>query len=341
MTVNSALLKNRSFVGRAAACLALSASSCYALSNAASAAVSNSTLCHGYVACAQDPFTTHGYQTHSATSYWNMDAGNNCTNYVAFVESTVYGVATPAYRLGDAGEWSQSAAQHGAVVNHVPTVGSVAEWNSGSPGIPFPGHVAIVEAVGPRDSYIVISQKIVPDVNDFDWIRINADSATNQWEQWPSNFIHFAGVHGSLRVNSKSSVVHVVVRATPVRFSGDAFAFSNGVERLLTTGSTSGLNARLSSGDYRVGFRDVSLQGRYVLHVTVNGSNVMVLHQGGPHATSLPKIRITHTENSPTPSVVTISVRPVASPPTTTTTPPASPPSTIPVVTTTTTSTPS
>ena len=313
MTGKSALLKNRSFAGRAAACLALSACSCYALSNAASAAVSNSTLCHGYVACGQDSLTTHGYQTHSGTSFWNMDAGNNCTNYVAFVESTVYGVATPTYRLGDAGEWPQSAALHGAVVNHVPTVGSVAEWNSDSPGIPFPGHVAIVEAVGPRDSYVVISQKIVPDVDDFDWIRINANGAANQWEQWPSNFIHFAGVHGSLRVNSKSSVVHIVVRATPVRFSGDAFAFSNGVERLLTPGLTSGLNARLPSGDYQVGFRDVSLQDRYVLHVTVNGSNVTVLHQGGPHATSLPKIRITHTENSPTPSVVTITVRPVAS----------------------------
>ena len=230
--------------------------------------------------------------------------------------------------------------QHGAVVNHVPTVGSVAEWNSGSPGIPFPGHVAIVEAVGPRDSYLVISQKLVPDVDDFDWIRVNADSATNQWEQWPSNFIHFAGVHGSLRVNSRSSFVHFVVRATPVRFSGDTFAFSNGVERLLTTGSTSGLNARLPSGNYRVGFHDVSLRGRYVLHVTVSGSNVMVLHQGGPHATSLPEIRITHVKNSPTPSVVTISVRTAASPPTTTTTEPASPTSTIPVVTTTTTSTP-
>jgi surface antigen len=321
MTVNSALLKNRSFVGRVAVCIALSASSCYALSNAASAAVSNSTLCHGYVACSQDQFTTHGYQAHSGTSYWNMNAGNNCTNYVAFVESTVYGVATPAYRLGDAGEWPQTSALHGAVVNHVPTVGSVAEWNGGSPGIPFPGHVAIVEAIGPRDSYIVISQQIAPDVDDFDWIRINADSATNQWEQWPSSFIHFAGVHGSLRVDSKSSVVHIVVRATPVRFSGDAFAFSNGVERLLTPGLTSGLNARLPFGEYQVGFRDVSLQGRYVLHVTVNGSNVMVLHQGGPYATSLPTIRIAHTEKLQTPSVVTINVRPVATSPTTTTQP--------------------
>jgi len=335
MTVNSALQKNRGFVGRVAVCLALSATFCYALSNAASAAASNSTLCHGYVACSQDPFSTHGYQTHSGTSYWNMDAGNNCTNYVAFVESTVYGVATPAYRLGDAREWPQSTALHGAVVNHVPTIGSVAEWKGGSPGIPFPGHVAIVEAIGPGDSYIVISQQNVQDVDDFDWIRINADSATNQWEQWPSTFIHFAGVHGSLRVDSKSSVVHIVVRATPVSFNGDVFVFSNGVERLLTPGLTSGLNARLPSGNYQVGFRDVSLQGRYVLHVTVNGSNVRVLRQGGPYATSLPTIRIAHTEKLQTPSVVTINVRPVATSPTTTTQPPTS---TMPVVTTTTTS---
>src|ERR1035437_5001013 len=119
MTVKSALLKNRSFAGRVAACLALSACSCYALSNAASAAVSNSTLCHGYVACGQDSLTTHGYQTHSGTSFWNMDAGNNCTNYVAFVESTVYGVATPAYRLCGAREGGQSRGPPGAGGDHV------------------------------------------------------------------------------------------------------------------------------------------------------------------------------------------------------------------------------
>src|ERR1019366_6413391 len=112
MTVKTSVPQNHFIVHRVALCLALSVGSCFALSKTASATVSSSTLCQGYVACSQQSFSTHGYQKHSRTSYWNMYAGNNCTNYVAFVESTVYGVATPAYRLGDAGEWPQTTALH-------------------------------------------------------------------------------------------------------------------------------------------------------------------------------------------------------------------------------------
>ena len=55
-----------------------------------------------------------------------MYPGDNCTNYVAFVESTVYGVSTPTYDLGNGYTWASAAANNGVLVNHTPTVGSVA-----------------------------------------------------------------------------------------------------------------------------------------------------------------------------------------------------------------------
>ena len=98
--------------------------------------------------------------------------------------------ATPSYNLGNGGDWAANAAAHGVVVNNVPTVGAVAEWNGGEPGLPPPGHVAVVEAVGPHDSYIVISQQhIAVDPGGYDWMQIDAGSQS--WEPWPDHFIHF------------------------------------------------------------------------------------------------------------------------------------------------------
>jgi surface antigen len=127
-----------------------------------------------------------------------MDAGDECTNYVAYVESTVYHAPTPGYTLGDAGFWPGNAAAHGVVVNDTPSVGAVAEFDPGSAGIPYPGHVAVVEQVGPHNSWIDISQQnISTDADGYDWMRINPSNPGSGWEQWPSHFIHFAPAGGT------------------------------------------------------------------------------------------------------------------------------------------------
>jgi surface antigen len=305
-------------------------------STSASAADPPSIQCTGYAACGRGPYTTHGYQFHSSTSYWNMYAGNNCTNYVAFVESTTFGVAPPPYRLGDAGQWPVTAVHDDAVVNHIPTVGSVAEWNGGSPGIPSPGHVAIVEVVGPQHSYIVISQQNILDVNDYDWTRINADGAGNLWEQWPSNFIHFPGHLEALRASAIAESARLVVRTDPALFGHARFEFNDGTGRIVTPGLVVGLRAGGRWGDYVIGFQSTSLARRYELHVTVQGSNVRVIRQGNPSSSSLPEIRIIDSGNPLTPAVVTLGVRPAKARPTTTTTLPTTT-SSMPVATTSTT----
>ncbi len=126
-----------------------------------------------------------------------MEAGDECTNYAAYVESSVYGVPTPGYRLGNGGEWAGTAAAHGVEVNGTPTVGSVAEWNAGDYGMGEYGHVAIVESVGPGDSYIDVSQQnIFTDANGYDWEQIPAGQSSGAWEPWPNHFIHFNGAGG-------------------------------------------------------------------------------------------------------------------------------------------------
>lgn len=149
-------------------------------------------VCGGYSSCSADGHSSHGYAAHAGGSYWRMYPGDNCTNYVAYVESTAYRVPAPGYLLGDAGQWSANAAAHGIVVNHVPSVGAVAEWDAGAPGMGSGGHVAVVEKVGPNDRYIVISQQAIgSDPDGYDWTRINAGFPASDWQEWPEHFIHF------------------------------------------------------------------------------------------------------------------------------------------------------
>jgi surface antigen len=158
----------------------------------------SAVLCAGYAACDSRGDSSHGYAAHSGDSYWRMIAGNECTNYVAYVESAVLRAPTPPYLLGDAGQWPATAAAHGVLVNHVPSVGAVAEWDGGAPGMGSAGHVAVVEKVGPQDRYIVISQQhIGSDPDGYDWTRINAGFPAADWQEWPDHFIHFQGRAGA------------------------------------------------------------------------------------------------------------------------------------------------
>jgi len=157
-------------------------------------AAASMRICNGYAACSVAPTSTHGYQSYSSTSFWSSDPGDQCTNYAAFVESKVYGVATPSYLLGNGGDWAVNAQTHGVLVNSTPSIGAVAEWNAGDYGMGRDGHVAIVEKVGTNNSYVEISQQnIVTDTNGYDWEKIKAGGPANAWQPWPDHFIHFAG----------------------------------------------------------------------------------------------------------------------------------------------------
>ncbi len=149
-------------------------------------------LCTGWARCTRYDYPSYRYQARGWRSYWRMTAGDQCTNYAAYVEATVYHVTEPRYLLGNGGQWAATAAAHGVLVNGTPSVGAVAEWDGGTFGMGAMGHVAVVEAVGPHDSYILISQQhISAERDDYDWTKIKAHYPADEWQEWPSHFIHF------------------------------------------------------------------------------------------------------------------------------------------------------
>ncbi len=200
--------------GKAASLAAAAGSTPAAAGSAPAAAGSTSAgagpLCEGLGRpgepdpCNLAPYTTHNFQNYDAISYWGMppdqdtaphDVPADCTNYVAFVESTVYGVAAPDPALPvNATDWAKGASKDGYTVNQTPTVGSVAQWyaNDNKPVIGADGHVAIVEQVGPDDSYIVVSQdNWHSDTDYYGWAKIMNAPDTPGAQPWPDNFIHF------------------------------------------------------------------------------------------------------------------------------------------------------
>ena len=160
--------------------------------SAGPARADTSQLCAGYAPCSAAGLATHGYGRAAGQSWWSMYAGINCTNYAAFVESQAYGVPTPGVLLGDAYQWGERAAEAGIPVDETPTVGAVAVWGAGAPGMGGYGHVGVVEAVGPNGTYIDVSQSGMGTADDgYDWERVYRDNSS--WESWPSSFIHFSG----------------------------------------------------------------------------------------------------------------------------------------------------
>jgi surface antigen len=160
----------------------------------ASAGRPSTVICAGWASCDARGDSSHRYGAAAGTSWWRMFPGDNCTNYAAYVESTVFGAPAPSYLLGNAGQWAASAAAHGVPVNNTPSVGAVAEWDGGAPGMGAAGHVAVVEQVSADGRSIAISQQAIgSDPDGYDWTRISAGFPASQWQEWPDHFIHFAG----------------------------------------------------------------------------------------------------------------------------------------------------
>jgi surface antigen len=149
-------------------------------------AMADTSLCSGtdWSVCVNQGYTDHGYGSHDGTSYWGADTGHNCTNYVAYVESTVNGAPSPGNDLGNASQWATNAAAKRIPVDSTPGQGSVAQWNANYDGASSDGHVAYVESVN-SDGSITISEDNASS-GPFDWKTI-----TKTGGYWPSNFIHF------------------------------------------------------------------------------------------------------------------------------------------------------
>lgn len=89
-------------------------------------------------------------------SYWGMDPGHNCTNYVAW-RLIQDGVERPATGPGNASDWAVKARSDGYLVNGNPVAGAVAQWDAFTSGYGAAGHVAYIERVN-DDGTILVSE---------------------------------------------------------------------------------------------------------------------------------------------------------------------------------------
>ncbi len=233
----------------------------------------SSLVCNGWSSCTSKGYNSYGYGAHEWTMYWRMYGGSNCTNYAAYVESTVYHVATPSYLLGNGGQWAVNARAHGVVVNGTPSVGAVAEWNGGNPGIPFPGHVAVVEEVGKdvHGTYIVISQQnISGDTDGYEWRMIRKGS--NVWQSWPDNFIHF-----QIPKRALPGYYNPTALTANFRFSQTAGPINTGFP-LGAKGTLPLVGNWSSTGTGRTGYYDPATGTFYLHNVSTATPNVAVIY---------------------------------------------------------------
>jgi surface antigen len=123
-------------------------------------ALGGTVVAHADTVCASDECDGGAWQAGrgatNGTSYWGMGAGHNCTNYVAWKLSSA-GVPRPASQQGNAADWAANAAKDGYLVDDVPSVGSVAQWDAFEGGSGFAGHVAYVEKIN-ADGTILVSE---------------------------------------------------------------------------------------------------------------------------------------------------------------------------------------
>lgn len=150
--------------------------------------------CVGYDGCNVAPYSNHGYDaTTNHTSYWGQYAGDNCTNYVAFLMVTVNGMPDrqPWSGTGDADRWGVAEA---GITDSTPAVGAVAWWPARFHGAGRLGHVAYVERVK-RNGAIVVSEDSYPDdgVPDYSGDAYDWRTLTRGHGGWPRGFIHFPG----------------------------------------------------------------------------------------------------------------------------------------------------
>lgn len=151
-------------------------------------AADSTTVCQGFRGCDNEERSHGGYADVFRESFWNMRAGHNCTNYVAFRLTHGRLVARPP-GANDAGTWGSAARAAGSTVSRKPTVGSVAWWKPRHHGASSGGHVAYVEEVRP-DGSILISEDHLR--GTFMWRRL-----TKKGDAWPSGFIRFRESDGS------------------------------------------------------------------------------------------------------------------------------------------------
>lgn len=190
-------------------------------------------LCSGYSPCKKAGYKHYGYAKASKKMYWQMYAGHNCTNYVAY---RIIKAGGPKERPwsggGNASEWGKRLSK---LTDQTPNVGAVAWWGKYSNGSGSAGHVAIVEKVNSA-TQITISEDSWG--GTFHWRVIDKSSG-----RWPTGFIHVVdkAIRGTaLPTITGTPLVNGKLTATPGSWSvaGTTFAYQWYVDGVAVPGAT-------------------------------------------------------------------------------------------------------
>lgn len=154
----------------------------------ASAEASSTSLCQGFGQCQKKGYGHAGYRARQKVSHWNMKAGTNCTNYVAYRLTTKRMTARPP-ATGSALTWAEAARQAGVPVVTKPRRGDVAWWGAHRGASGKLGHVAYVEKVL-RNGTVVISEDNMN--KTFMWRKIP------KGKHYPQAFIRYPRSDGSV-----------------------------------------------------------------------------------------------------------------------------------------------
>ncbi|MEO8095396.1 MAG: FG-GAP-like repeat-containing protein [Pseudolysinimonas sp.] len=190
--------------------------------------------------------------------------GANCTNYAAWRLIATAGLSSSMVSgLGNASTWDSRAKTKGFLVNKIPAVGAVAQWDA--------NHVAYVEQVN-GDGTIVISESNV-------WV---GDSSTRKWLRYRQilasavdHFIHFRDV-------TAQALLSLIA---PGDFDGDGFGDLLAVrtDGTLTLYSGDGAGGLLSASGSKIAsgwtkYRLISAAGDFTGD---HRADVMAVDKGG------------------------------------------------------------
>ncbi len=154
----------------------------------ASAEAASTTLCKGFSQCEKRGYGHAGYRARQKVSHWNMRAGTNCTNYVAYRLTNKRLTARPP-GTGSALTWASAARAAGVPVVRTPRRGDIAWWGAHRGASGKLGHVAYVERVL-RNGTVVVSEDNMN--RAFSWRKIP------KGRHYPQRFIRYPRSDGSV-----------------------------------------------------------------------------------------------------------------------------------------------
>jgi surface antigen len=139
--------------------------------------------CHGNQAVVGNDYP---YSCVDCVDPWNFYT-RECTSFVAWRMNHQYGVSFTntmgGGRWGNAENWDSNGRALGYTVDHVPTPGSIAQFDPGVGGASSLGHVALVASVGSGN--VTIEEYNWSYLHGYDYRTISAST--------PSWYIHVAG----------------------------------------------------------------------------------------------------------------------------------------------------